>query len=149
MKRRVGAANDNPAGLNAKQRCFVLEYLVDLNSTQAAIRAGYSQKTADVIGPRLLGNVRVKEAVAKAVAERAARTEITADAVLKELAVVGFAPIPSDHVKVADKLNALALLGRHLGMFTERVEVHGKHVALHVSEADLRQARELVTRMLN
>jgi phage terminase small subunit len=149
MRRRVGFADDDPAGLNAKQRCFVLEYLVDLNSTRAAVRAGYSKKTADVIGPRLLGNVRVKEAVAKAVAERAARTEITADAVLKELALVGFAPIPSAHVKVADKINALGLIGRHLGMFTERVEVHGKHVALHVSEADLQQARDLVARLLN
>ena len=51
--------------LTPKQRAFVAEYAVDKNATQAAIRAGYSAKTADVQGPRLLGNVRVREQIDK------------------------------------------------------------------------------------
>ncbi len=70
---------------------FVLEYLTDLNSTQAAIRAGYSQKNADVEGPRLLGNAGVAAAIAAAQAERAKRLEITADRVLQEYARIAFA----------------------------------------------------------
>jgi len=49
--------------LTSKQQMFCREYLVDINATQAAIRAGYSAKTADVAGPRLLGNVRVAECI--------------------------------------------------------------------------------------
>lgn len=77
--------------LTDKQKRFAEEYLVDLNATQAAIRAGYAEKTADVQGPRLLGNVRVQEEIQRAMAERSARTEITQDRVLQELAAVGFA----------------------------------------------------------
>ena len=51
--------------LTPKQRSFIAEYVVDKNATQAAIRAGYSEKTADVQGPRLLGNVRVRELIDK------------------------------------------------------------------------------------
>jgi phage terminase small subunit len=74
-----------------KQARFVEEYLIDLNATQAAIRAGYSAKNADKIGPELLGKTRVAEAIEKAIAERSQRTEITQDQVLKELALIGFA----------------------------------------------------------
>lgn len=69
--------------LTAKQSRFVEEYLIDLNATQAAIRAGYATTTnADKVGPELLGKTRVAAAIAAAQAERAARTEITADAVM-------------------------------------------------------------------
>ncbi len=71
--------------LTPKQSLFVKEYLVDLNATQAAIRAGYSAKTADVQGPRLLGNVGVAAAIDKAKRKRAERTEFNADRVLKEI----------------------------------------------------------------
>lgn len=72
--------------LTPKQRRFVEEYLVDLNATQASIRAGYSAKTAEQQGPRLLGNVGVAAAIAAAQAERSKRTQIDADWVLTRLA---------------------------------------------------------------
>ena len=77
--------------LTEKQKRFCDEYLIDLNATQAAIRAGYSAKTADPQGVRLLGNVRVRAYVDERLAEQSKRTGITADRVLRELAKVGFA----------------------------------------------------------
>jgi phage terminase small subunit len=71
--------------MSPKRRRFVLEYIKDLNATQAAIRAGYSKLTADTQGPRLLGNVGVRKAIDSALAEREVRTQIKADDVLKEL----------------------------------------------------------------
>jgi phage terminase small subunit len=68
--------------LTPKQRQFVQEYLVDMNGTQAAIRAGYSKKTANEQASRLLANVNVKAALQHATEERSKRTEITQDQVL-------------------------------------------------------------------
>ena len=68
--------------LTPKQQRFVDEYLIDLNATQAAIRAGYSARSAAVEGARLLTNAKVGAAVAAAQSARATRTQITADAVL-------------------------------------------------------------------
>lgn len=79
--------------LTPKQAQFVAEYLVDLNATQAAIRAGYSPDTARAIGSENLSKPDVAAAIAEAQAERAKRTEITQDRVLKELAKIGFADI--------------------------------------------------------
>src|SRR4051812_24518347 len=76
--------------LNDRQRRFVEHYLVDLNATQAAIRAGYSAATANQIGARLLANVKVAAALAEAQAARSKRTEVTQDRVLLELARVAF-----------------------------------------------------------
>jgi len=73
--------------------------MIDLNATQAAIRAKYSPKTAYRIGANLLQKSSVQEAIKKEMAERAKRTEITADRVLQELAKVGFANI-ADFVKI-------------------------------------------------
>jgi len=69
--------------LTARQTRFVQEYLVDLNGTQAAIRAGYSARTADQQAARLLANVRIAAAVREAQAKREERTEISADRVLR------------------------------------------------------------------
>ena len=69
--------------LTPKQERFVQEYLLDLNATQAAIRAGYSGKTANEQGSRLLANVSVSEAIRRAMQERSKRTEITQDDVLR------------------------------------------------------------------
>lgn len=69
--------------LTARQQRFVEEYLVDLNATQAAIRAGYSAKNADQLGPRLVGKSRVAAAIQAAKAARADRTKITIDTVLE------------------------------------------------------------------
>lgn len=79
--------------LNAKQERFVAEYLIDLNATQAAIRAGYSEKTAYSTGQRLLKHVEVQAALQEAQAKRSERTEVTQDRVLQELARIGFADI--------------------------------------------------------
>lgn len=70
--------------MTPKQQRFVLEYLVDLNATQAATRAGYSAHTANEQGARLLANASVAAAVAAGLEARAERTAITADAVLRQ-----------------------------------------------------------------
>jgi phage terminase small subunit len=77
--------------LTSKQTRFVAEYLTDLNGTQAAIRAGYSAKTAQEQGSRLLSNVMVAAAIEVAQEARAQRTGVTADRVVAELAKIGFA----------------------------------------------------------
>lgn len=77
--------------MNARQKRFVAEYLIDLNATQAATRAGYAEKTAYSQGQRLLKHVEVAAAIEKSKAKRADRTEITADRVLEELARIAFA----------------------------------------------------------
>lgn len=79
--------------LTAKQERFVAEYLVDLNATQAAIRTGYSKKTAGQQAEQLLKKLEIAEAVRLAKAKRAERTEITQDRVLNELAKIAFADI--------------------------------------------------------
>lgn len=76
--------------LTAKQAAFVREYLVDLNATQAAIRAGYSKKTAYSIGQENLCKPEIQEAIQEEMKKRAERTEITADKVLKEFAKLAF-----------------------------------------------------------
>lgn len=172
--------------LTPKQARFVEEYLIDLNATQAAVRTGYSAKTAYSQGQRLLKVVEVATAIEVAQAERAERTKITADQVLAELVKVGFAnlsdvtnwgtkevafgfdadgkrlraedigdaavvryenapfvePIDRDalntdiraavsevaltkdgfKIKMHDKVGALTQIGRHLGMFTDKLE---------------------------
>jgi phage terminase small subunit len=172
------------AKLTAKQQRFCDEYLIDLNATQAAIRAGYSKKNADKIGSELLGKTRVAEYIAERKADRMERTEITQDMVLRELANIAFSnaadyasviekqamvevegnmiPVLDENgdpvmyrtveptlteslteeqkralavikkgrdgfeVKPYDKVRALELLGKHLGMWTENVVVESK-----------------------
>lgn len=87
------ANTDLTQKLTAKQEAFVREYLVDLNATQAAIRAGYSKRTAKSVGCENLTKPNVAAAIAECRDARAKRTEITADRVLAELARVGFADI--------------------------------------------------------
>lgn len=78
------------AKLTPKQEAFVAQYLLDLNATQAAIRAGYSEKTAQQQGSRLLLNVVVQEAIAKGQNKTAEKLEITKDRIVEELAKIGF-----------------------------------------------------------
>lgn len=78
------------AELTSKQRRFVEEYLIDLNATQAAIRAGYSEKTAGSVGSENLQKPEIAEAIGEAQAKRSKRTEITQDRVLQELARIAF-----------------------------------------------------------
>jgi phage terminase small subunit len=79
--------------LTPKQARFVDEYLIDLNATGAARRAGYSAKTANEIGSRLLTNVSVRSALSEAMKAREKRTQITQDRVLQELARLAFSDI--------------------------------------------------------
>jgi phage terminase small subunit len=78
------------ADLNDKQLAFCREYIVDLNSTQAAIRAGYSDKTAGAIGSRLLKNVKVEAEIKRLMDQRSERTNVTADDVVRQLAKIAF-----------------------------------------------------------
>jgi phage terminase small subunit len=87
-----------PMKLTPKQARFVQEYLIDLNAAQAAIRAGYSAKTARVIGHENLRKPEIAAAVEKAMAERAERTEVTADLVVGELRKIAFANM-ADYMK--------------------------------------------------
>lgn len=68
--------------LTLKQQIFIKEYLIDLNATQAAIRAGYSEKTAQVIGAENLTKPIIADAIKAEIDKRSERTEITADYVL-------------------------------------------------------------------
>lgn len=145
--------------LTRKQSRFVEEYLVDLNASAAARRAGYSERTAFRMGQENVQKHAVKQAIDSAVEERSRRTQITQDMVLQELAAMGFydlvdiasAPMagPQDIgklpesvrraivgwgwdrtgnfiPKLADKLSALEKIGKHLGMFTDKIEHIGK-----------------------
>lgn len=111
--------------MTPKQEAFVREYLIDLNATQAATRAGYSPKTANEQGSRLLANASVAAAIAKAKAERAEKLDISALWVLQE------AKGTYDAARAADKLSeavaALKLVGSHVDVqaFKERIEHSG------------------------
>lgn len=87
------------ARLTEKQARFVEEYLVDLNATQAAIRAGYSEKTARSVGCENLTKPDIQEAIKSAMSLRSERTEITQDMVLRELAAIGFSRV-TDYVNI-------------------------------------------------
>lgn len=90
------------AELNDRQQKFCDEYLIDLNATQAAIRAGYSEKTAYSMGQRLLKNVEIQSYISERKQDRVERTEITQDMVLKELALIAFSKA-TDYASVVEK----------------------------------------------
>lgn len=157
--------------LTDRQQRFCEEYLVDLNATQAAIRTGYSEKTARQQGERLLSNADIQAQIQKLQAERSNRTQITADRVLAELALIGFSNVnhysaddagrivllegaPEEavravssvkitsrtssrgetetktEIKLWDKVSALDKIGRHLGMFKDKVELTGDAIPI-------------------
>nr|DAX06649.1 MAG TPA: Terminase small subunit [Bacteriophage sp.] len=145
--------------LTDKQKKFIDEYLVDLNATQAAIRAGYKEKAAYRTGAENLRKPQIQEEIQKRMEERQKRTEITQDMVLQELAAIAFARATdyvsvmggmvqvkdtdqlSDsqiaaiagiketqngiEVKLGSKEKTLELLGRHLGMWNDKLDVAG------------------------
>ena len=147
--------------LTEKQQRFVDEYLIDLNATQAAIRAGYSVKTANEQGSQNLAKLSIQQAIAEQMAERSKRTGINQDRVVLELAKIALVKMtdivdsqgriksnasPDDlaciesvkykesesdtgssverEVKIASKLKALELLGKHLGMWNDKLDVN-------------------------
>lgn len=160
--------------MNFKQQRFVEEYLIDLNATQAAIRAGYSPKTANVIGCENLAKPEISNAISRAMAERSRRTGISQDRVVQELAKIAFVNITdicdpagrikatateedlaaiegfrvkqsrSDtgsseerEVKLCSKLKALELLGKHLGMWNDKVDLNLNVPVVFKGEDDL------------
>ena len=145
--------------MTPKQERFVSEYLIDLNATQAAIRAGYAKKSADVEGSRLLANAKVAAAVAAAQAKRSERTEITQDYVLTSIMETMerckqaepvryqngdqvYVDTPDGEIAPAYKFDAGAvlkgaeLLGRHLAMFTDRLQVEPLTISPEPMSAD-------------
>jgi phage terminase small subunit len=138
-------------GLTPKQAAFVREYLVDLNATQAAIRAGYSEKTADQQASRLLTNVKVQEAVTKGREKLAAKVEVTTERVLGGL--LAEATADDGPMCKGARVKAWELLGKHLGLLTDRskVEVSGDVSALLAASVEkyqelARRQREQSTR---
>jgi len=108
------------AKLTEKQKRFCEEYLIDLNATQSAIRAGYSAKNASRISIELLNKTHVSEYISELMKKQSERTQITSDSVLKELEKVAFSDA---EITGKEKIKALELLGKHLGMFEKKVDL--------------------------
>lgn len=109
--------------LTPKQERFVQEYLVDLNATAAAKRAGYSEKRSSELGYQLLQKTTVQAAIQEAMRNRSQRTEVTQDYViekLKEITDKEASDAQDSELKYANKLKALELLGRHLGTWERK-----------------------------
>lgn len=124
--------------LTAKQQAFVREYLVDLNATQAAIRAGYSERTARSVGSENLTKPDIQAAIQTAMQERAERVQVDADYVIRRLyenveRAMQVEPVLDDEGKPTGEYRyegsvantALGLLGKHFRLFTDKVEHSG------------------------
>ncbi len=110
--------------MTPKQTCFVQEYLIDLNATQAAIRAGYSVKTVRQVASENLSKPDIQRAIEEAQHVRAERTELTQDAVVQGL--LKEAEFKGEGSSPAARVSAWAQIGRHLGMFKDKIAVDGK-----------------------
>jgi phage terminase small subunit len=103
--------------LTAKQDRFVAEYVIDHNATKAAIRAGYSERTASVIGHENLRKPQIIERLDEIEAETARGLELTREFVISRLMTI------ADVGSGSTQVRALELLGKHLALFTDRLEV--------------------------
>ena len=138
--------------LTNKQKKFIQEYLIDLNGTQAAIRAGYSKKRADQIGFENLRKPDIRSALEKAQQKQQERTQITADYVLTSIRSVAQRCMQAEPVMIKGEdgqmiesgkfkfdssgaNKALENLGKYLKLFTERMELKAD-ISLHESALD-------------
>lgn len=108
------------AKLTSKQQLFCEEYLIDLNATQAAIRAGYSVKTSRVIGTENLLKPVIAEFIQKAMAKRSESTGVTAEYVLNGIKDLTDNLVASEDPKSAYK--GYELLGKHLALFSDKID---------------------------
>ncbi|MFD1136746.1 terminase small subunit [Paenibacillus sp. PDC88] len=108
--------------LTAKQQKFVDEYMIDLNATQAAIRAGYSEKTASETGYENLRKPQIAEEVAKRQQKHAEKAEMTVEWVLQQYKDIILNTKDIDPNVARGALDSVA---KHLGMFKERIEHSG------------------------
>jgi hypothetical protein len=120
---------DTPGKLTDKQQRFVEEYLVDLKAGPAYKRAGYKAtgNAAEAAASRLLRNVKVQTAITEGKAARSARVEITQDYVLRQLK--SEAEDHGDGSSHSARVAALKLLGLHVGLFGDKIELSGKDSA--------------------
>lgn len=123
--------------LTPKQQRFVEEYLVDLNATQAAVRAGYSEATAKQQGSRLLTNVDVAAAVGKGAEVRSEETKIDAAWVLEKAAELHTKALEEKQLSVAK--GALDLIGKHIDVqaFREQMQHSGRVEYVNMSDEEL------------
>ena len=144
------------AKLTAKQQRFVDEYLIDLNATQAAIRAGYTPKYANTNASKLLQNTTIRDMIAKRMAEKEAELIASQDEVLRYLTAVMRGESHAEVVVVEgvgegcseartmqkapdekERLKAAELLGKRYALFTEKVEtVTDMQLNIHVDYCD-------------
>ena len=110
--------------LTEKQKMFCKEYLVDLNATQACIRAGYSKKTARSLGCENLTKPYIHDEIQRLKAIREKKVGLTAEKVLKDIERVREKAEGSEQYTVS--LKASELQGKHLAMFTEKHQVDGE-----------------------
>jgi phage terminase small subunit len=119
--------------LTPRQARFVSEYLVDLNATQAAMRAGYSAKTANQAGPRLLVNVGVASAIAAKASDKAEKLDLSAARVLRGL--FEEATRLGEGTSHGARVSAWGLLGKYHSLFVDKIE-HSGSISLNVSAED-------------
>jgi phage terminase small subunit len=129
--------------MNHRQIIFVEEYLIDLNATQAAIRAGYAERSATVTASKLLTKANIQAAIQIAQLARSERTQITVDKVLEDIELIKLNAMQQEDdgkmINHAGALKACELQGKHLKMFVDKVEHSGGqtlHVITGVNAAD-------------
>ncbi|MBQ9096850.1 MAG: terminase small subunit [Clostridia bacterium] len=99
-----------------RQKRFCEEYLTELNATQAAIRAGYSEKYAHTNANKLLQNTTIQKYIADLQADLREKTKITQKQLISELTTIGFADVDTQNIKAADKIKALIAIAEMLGL---------------------------------
>lgn len=130
--------------LTEKQKRFVAEYLIDLNATQAAIRAGYAAKTANREGSRLLSKVDIADAIAKRASNTSEKLDLSAERVLRGL--FDEATRTGEGSSHGARVSAWGLLGKYHSLFTDKIEAN---VNADVTVTDARgQLESLIARQL-